>query len=278
MNHLLRELAPISDAAWSQIDDEARTRLQTYLQGRRLVDFSGPHGWGHSSVALGRTQRVETVPGPHALAPTEAATRVVQPLVELRQPFTLSRAALEAADRGNEGIELGALDEAAKTIARAETIAVYHGWPAAQIEGITSAAPYDPISLSAPGAEHAHWAQAFAEAATKAVSTLAQAGIGGPYGLALGDEAWVAVQRRTETGATLTQHLRTILDEGPIVWAPGVDLAVVVSQRGGDLALVSGQDLSIGFRTADAQAVTLYLEESFTLRITDETVAIRIVP
>ncbi len=54
MNHLHRDLAPISDAGWDVIDDEAKSRLPTYLAARKLVDFEGPHGWTHSATNLGR--------------------------------------------------------------------------------------------------------------------------------------------------------------------------------------------------------------------------------
>ena len=54
-NHLLREHAPISDAVWALIDEEARERLTVALAARRLVDFSGPHGWEYSAANLGRT-------------------------------------------------------------------------------------------------------------------------------------------------------------------------------------------------------------------------------
>jgi len=56
-NHLLRSLAPISGAGWALIDDEARDRLGVALAARRLVDFSGPHGWQHSATNLGRIER-----------------------------------------------------------------------------------------------------------------------------------------------------------------------------------------------------------------------------
>ena len=56
MNHLLRSLAPISDAVWTMLDDEARQRLAPALAARKLVDFSGPHGWGHSATNLGRAR------------------------------------------------------------------------------------------------------------------------------------------------------------------------------------------------------------------------------
>ena len=49
MNHLMRELAPITDESWSQIDAEATRSLKHFLAARRLVDFSGPLGWEYSS-------------------------------------------------------------------------------------------------------------------------------------------------------------------------------------------------------------------------------------
>ena len=56
MNDLRRELAPISDAAWREIDAEARRTLKTMLAARKLVDFMGPLGWDASAVGLGRVK------------------------------------------------------------------------------------------------------------------------------------------------------------------------------------------------------------------------------
>ena len=42
MNNLHRELAPISDAAWAQIEEEASRTLKRYLAARRVVDVEGP--------------------------------------------------------------------------------------------------------------------------------------------------------------------------------------------------------------------------------------------
>src|SRR5215813_9709144 len=96
MNDLLRELAPISDAAWKFIDDQAKQALVVELAARKLVDFVGPKGWQESAMNLGRVQAVKG-------APSEGVTgaiRQVQPLVELRAPFALSRAELENIARG----------------------------------------------------------------------------------------------------------------------------------------------------------------------------------
>ncbi|MBV8712363.1 MAG: encapsulin, partial [Solirubrobacterales bacterium] len=87
MNHLLRSLAPISDDGWKMLDEEARERLEPALAGRRLVDFSGPHGWEYSATNLGRI-------APLATAPCDGVTgkrRQVLPLVEVRADFDLSR-------------------------------------------------------------------------------------------------------------------------------------------------------------------------------------------
>ncbi len=47
MNNLHRELAPISDSAWAQIEEETSRTLKRYLAGRRVVDVQGP-GWHRS--------------------------------------------------------------------------------------------------------------------------------------------------------------------------------------------------------------------------------------
>ena len=54
MDLLKRELAPITSEAWEQIDEEAQRVLKLHLAGRKLVDFSGPHGWKFGGVNTGR--------------------------------------------------------------------------------------------------------------------------------------------------------------------------------------------------------------------------------
>ena len=87
----------------------------------------------------------------------------------------------------------------------------------------------------------------------QATDVLRQAGIGGPYGLAIGPEIYTGIVETTEHGGhLLLDHLRQILG-GPLVWAPGVQGGVVLSLRGGDFVLDSGQDLSIGYLDHDAR-------------------------
>ncbi|MGH6981789.1 MAG: encapsulin, partial [Stellaceae bacterium] len=58
MNHLHREVAPISASGWEEIDKEATRTLKTSLGARRIVDFVGPKGWDYAAVATGRTEGV----------------------------------------------------------------------------------------------------------------------------------------------------------------------------------------------------------------------------
>ena len=134
MNHLLRSQAPMPDSAWEQLDAEGRQRLVPALAARKLVEFSGPHGWQHSASNLGRSTPASTVP----VEGLSARQRKVMPLVELRAPFTVSREELLDTDRGALDTDFSELDRAAARIAQAENIAVFHGWEAAGIAGIRS--------------------------------------------------------------------------------------------------------------------------------------------
>jgi uncharacterized linocin/CFP29 family protein len=263
MSHLLREHAPITQANWSVIDDEARERLTPALAARKLVDFRGPHGWEYSAAPLGRVGPLADAPGERL----DAAQRRVQPVVELRAGFALSRAELRDADRGAADADLAPLDVAAHRIATAENRAVFHGWEAAGITGIAQASTHDAITLGDDCARYPlHVAQA--------VEALLRAGVAGPYGLALGPAAYTRVLETSEHGGyPLLDHLRKIIG-GPLVWAPGVDGAVVVSQRGGDFLFDAGEDLSIGYDAHDADAVELYLLESFTFRVATPEAAV----
>ena len=266
MNHLLRSLAPISDSTWTTLDEEARERLVPALAARRLVEFSGPHGWSYSATNLGRT-------APVASAPCDGVTalqRRVLPLAEVRAPFELSRSELRDADRGAHDPDLSALDKAAHQIAVAENIAVFHGWPDASISGIAEASPHEPIELGAAP-------EAYPQRVAAAVRRLLHSGISGPYALALGGEQYQRVAESAEHGGyPLLDHLGKIL-EGPIVWTPGVRGAVVLSLRGDDFRLECGQDLSIGYDSHDADTVRLYVEESFSFHVATPEAAVALV-
>jgi uncharacterized linocin/CFP29 family protein len=266
MSHLLRSHAPLSDAGWKVVDDEAKERSVVALAARKLVDFSGPLGWEHSATNLGRTTRLKA-----ALADgVTGLQRRVLPLVELRADFHVSRDELRDADRGADDIDLSALDTAAHQIAVAENVAVFHGWKGV-ITGIAEASPHETTPLG-------EGADGYPRQVAGAIELLLAHGISGPYGLALGSDQYRRVIETSEHGGyPLLEHLRKIL-EGPLVWSPGVTGAVVVSLRGGDFVLESGQDLSVGYDSHDQNVVRLYLEESFSFHVATPEAAVALVP
>jgi uncharacterized linocin/CFP29 family protein len=255
VNHLLRELAPVSGEAWDAIEAEASRTLRHFLAARKVVDFSGPHGWAHSAETLGRVDALGSPPS----AGVEAAIRRLQPLAELRTPFELSRRELEAIDRGSLDYDIQPVIDAAHQAASAEDGAVFHGYEAAGIHGISESSPHAPIII---GDNYNEYPRTVA----RAVATLQSAGIAGPFTIALGPRCYTGVIETTEHGGyPVLEHIRLIVG-GPVVWAPGVDGAIVVSLRGGDFQLTCGQDFSIGYLDHDADTVRLYLEESMTFR------------
>jgi len=178
---------------------------------------------------------------------------------------------VDDAERGATDFDLAGLDKAARQIALAENVTVFHGHPAAGMQGITERTSHEPIVL---GKDTPRYPNGVA----RAVDVLRQAGIDGPYGLAIGPEIYTEIVETTEHGGyLLLDHLRQILG-GPLVWAPGVQGGIVLSLRGGDFLLDCGQDLSIGYADHDVDLVRLYIEESFTFRVLepDAAVALRV--
>ncbi|MFZ2242398.1 MAG: family 1 encapsulin nanocompartment shell protein, partial [Gordonia amarae] len=93
MNNLHRELAPISESAWKEIEDEATRSFKRNSAGRRLVDVNGPLGLDTASVTLGSRAKIDSPADGIA-----AFLRQTQPLVELKVPFAVTREAIDNVD------------------------------------------------------------------------------------------------------------------------------------------------------------------------------------
>jgi uncharacterized linocin/CFP29 family protein len=262
-NHLFRDRAPITEAGWAEIEKEARRTLRALLGARRVVDFRGPLGWNASDVELGRA---DPIAAPARSGAVQARLRRIQPLVELRIPFDVSREELDAIDRGARDPDLDTVIAAAREIAIAEDRAVFHGYAAANITGICEKRAASAVPL---GSSHADYPGAVATALTK----LRDDGIEGPFAVALNEQLYKDLTSRTDGGYPIISHVQRLVD-GDIVWASGLEGGLVMSMRGGDFELSVGQDFSIGYLEHDLERVRLYIEESFTFLILTEQAAI----
>ena len=265
MNDLRRHLAPIPDSAWSAIDEEASRTLKLKLAARKLVDFSGPLGLEAGAVSTGRRKSIPAAP----VKGVAALAREVLPLVELEVDFELDRSELDAVGRGADDPDLEPLKQAASKLAHAEDLAVFHGYAAGGIQGITERTPHKPVQIP-PAYED------YPKAVAQAVRLLHVSGVGGPYALALGPRCYEGLTQATEGGYPVLKVVKLLID-GPVVWAPAVNGAVVLSMRGDDFELTVGRDISIGYRDHTADKVRLYFTESFTFRTLTPEAAVALV-
>jgi uncharacterized linocin/CFP29 family protein len=253
MNNLHRELAPISEAAWAQIEEEAARTLKRHLAARRVVDLNGPKGVAFPALGTGHIRKIET-PG-EGIA---AVQREVQALVELRVPFELSREAIDDVERGANDSDWQPLKDAAKKIAFAEDRAVFHGYAAAGIGGVRQGTSNPMLTLPAD-------VNRYPDVVAQAVSQLRLAGVNGPYTLLLGAGPYSALGGASDDGYPVLRHVQRLVD-GEIIWAAAIDGGFVLTTRGGDFELSVGQDISIGYLGHSDAAVRLYFQESFTFR------------
>ena len=263
MNHLFRERAPVTEAGWEEIEKEAKRTLRALLVARKVADFKGPLGWGASDVELGRSEPILSPPGGKEV---KARLRRIQPLVELRIAFDISRAELDAIDRGARDPDLASVTAAAREIAVAEDRIIFHGYPAAGISGICQAQAKEMVSL---GTSHADYPTAVALALKK----LRDSGVEGPFAVALNEALYKDLTARTDEGYPILSHVQRLID-GEVISARGLEGGLVISLRRGDFELTVGQDFSIGYLDHNAERVRLYIEESFTFLIQSRQAAV----
>jgi uncharacterized linocin/CFP29 family protein len=265
MNNLHRELAPISDKAWAQIEQEASRTLKRHLAARRVVDLPDPRGLELSAVSTGHLHQIQA-PGEGI----QAAQRDAKALVELRVPFELLRQAIDDVERGATDSDWSPVKEAARKIAFAEDRAVFDGYAAAGIQGIRQGS-------SNPGVVLPSNVKGYPGAVAQAVSQLRLAGVDGPYALVLGAESYTAATGGSDEGYPVFHHLERVVDGG-IVWAPAIEGGFVVTTRSGDFELDIGQDISIGYLSHSSTTVELYFLETFTFRLLTTEASVVLTP
>jgi uncharacterized linocin/CFP29 family protein len=260
MNNLHRELAPISDAAWAQIEEETSRTIKRHLAGRRVVDVQGPAGTSLSAVGTGHLHTIAT--------PREgilARQRDVKALVELRIPFELDRQTIDDVARGANDSDWQPAKDAARQVAFAEDSAIFEGYEAAGIVGLRQGTSNPKMTLPSD-------VRQYPDAIAQGLSRLRLVGVNGPYAVLLGADAYTALAETSDHGYPVLEHVKRLVDD-KIFWAPAIQGAFVITTRGGDFDLHIGQDFSIGYLSHSDTSVRLYLQETFTfLLLTAEAV------
>jgi uncharacterized linocin/CFP29 family protein len=250
-NNLYRDLAPITEVAWTEIELEAARTFKRHIAGRRVVDISEPAGPLAAAVGTGRLLAVA--------APTDgvaADLRASKPLVQLRIPFTLSRSEIDGVERGSQDADWDPVKDAAKKLAFVEDLAIFEGYPDASIEGIRRSSSNRPMMLPEDP-------RGIPDVIAQALSGLRLAGVDGPYSVLLSADAYIKVSETTEHGYPILEHINRMIN-GHIIWAPAIAGAFVLTTRGGDFDLQLGTDVTIGYTRHDGETVELYLQETLT--------------
>jgi uncharacterized linocin/CFP29 family protein len=265
MNNLHRELAPISDAAWADIEEETTRTLKRHLAGRRVVDVQGSGGVGLSAIGTGHLKTIAT-PEDGILA----RQREVKPLVEFRVPFELDRQQIDDVERGANDSDWQPAKDAAQKIAYAEDRAIFEGYAAAGIVGVRQGTSNPIMTLPADVRE-------YPDVIAEALSQLRLVGVNGPYSVVLGANAYTSLAESSDNGYPLLEHVRKLVKDD-IIWAPAISGAFVLTTRGGDFDLHIGQDVSIGYLNHTDSVVRLYLQETLTFLLLTTEAAVALTP
>ncbi|MBI1753524.1 MAG: bacteriocin family protein [Acidobacteria bacterium] len=259
---LRREMAPIVDEAWKEIELQSSRILKGNLSARKVVDFLGPYGWKHAAINLGRLEI-----GPESATDGVAwGLHKVLPLVEIRVPFTLGIWELDDVARGAKNPDLESLKAAARKAALFEESALYWGFEEAGIQGLLQSSSHPPVSLSPDRGR-------LTESVELALLAIQEAEIGGPYALVLGSEPYKWLMAGESNSYPLRKRIEALITGG-IHWSPVLEGGAVLSRRGGDFEMSVGQDLAIGYKIHQAREVELYFTESFTFRVLEPAAAV----
>src|ERR1700740_1023086 len=189
MNNLYRDLAPITEEAWTEIELEATRTFKRHVAGRRVVDVSEPGGPVTAAISTGRLLDVK--------APTDgvvAHLRASKPLVRLRVPFSLSRSEIDDVERGSNDSDWDPVKAAAKKLAFVGDRPICEGYAAASIEGIRSCSSKKPLTLPEDPRD-------MPDAISHALTELRLAGVHGPHSVLLGADVYPKVSETHEPGS-----------------------------------------------------------------------------
>lgn len=258
---LYRNLAPISNEAWEEIDERASEVLKSYLSARRVVNVNGPKGFDHNVITDGRLANTEELENGVCYGNYK-----VIPLVESRVEFDMDRWELDNLQRGAKDIDYEPLEIAMRDIALFEEEAIYNGLENAIIDGIDNSVELEAINFGKD-------AKGIMEAITKGLVELRKNFAQKPFSLVVNEEAYKRILS-SETAYPLDVRIKELIG-GDIIFSHVVDGAFLLPLNHEDLELTIGRDFSIGYQDHDAEKVRFFATESFTFRVLDPAIIIK---
>lgn len=254
MNILKNDLAPITENAWNEIESQSKRVLNEYLTGRKISDVIGPSGIELGAISTGRL----LIPSDQSKEGVNIGIREVIPLIEVRKPFTLDLWELDNASRGARDLDLGVVEKAVQQIAGFEDQCLYYGFDNSIAPGLLNAVKERSPKVKLNTSD-------FLSLVAEQVSSLQQNAVEGPYTIVLPDKVWTKLVGDS-TSYPFKLLLKDIIGGDIIIHHHNKDI-FLISERGGDIELHLGQDISLGYEGHDQKKVKLFYSESFTYQI-----------
>lgn len=260
MDLLKRELAPLTEKAWEEIDDRAAEVFKTQLTARKSVHVEGPKGIDFNAISEGRLGVIKGDKDE-----VRSSKYKVTPLLEARYTFELNRWEMDNLERGAKDVDLGPLEEAVEKIAEFEDNAVYNGFKAGNIKGLM---------------EHAKKSLSFGKDDTSIMDAIIEGIImlqdgyaDKPYSLIVGKDAYLRLQKQVK-GYPLIRRVEELIGS-EVVFSEEIEGALLIPYDHDDLELTIGQDFSIGYEEHDSKTVKLFISESFMFRVIDPEIIVK---
>ncbi len=260
MDLLKRDLAPLTEKAWEEIDARAAEVFKTQLTARKSVHVEGPKGIDYNAISEGKLGVIKGNKNE-----VRSSKYQVTPLVEARYTFELNRWEMDNLERGAKDVDLGPLEEAVEKMAEFEDNAVYNGFKAGNIKGLM---------------EHAKKSLSFGkddssimDAITEGIIMLQDVYADKPYSLIVGKEAYSRLQKQVK-GYPLIRRIEELIGS-EVVFSEEIEGALLIPYDHDDLELTIGQDFSIGYEQHDSKTVKLFITESLMFRVIDPEIIVK---
>lgn len=127
---LYRDISPVTEKTWEEIDEAATDVLKSYLSARKVVHVVGPKGLDYNAISEGRLVNLQESDGVYF------GNYQVTPLTETRVEFEMDRWELDNIERGAKDIDYEPLEKAMEKIALFEEKAIFEGLDKAIIDGL----------------------------------------------------------------------------------------------------------------------------------------------
>ena len=253
MDFLKRELAPITANGWKEIEERAAAVLSKELSARKFIRVTGPLGRDVTSVTTGRMD-VKTKDD------IKYGVYKVQPLIESRICFPLSRWELDNIERGAKDVDYTSLDDGVRKAAKFEEEAIFKGLEDGQVDGIYKSSSYEALDFGKTADETL---KAIFDGVLKLDAAFAKK----PYVLVVSNEKWYYLNT-VVIEYSLPEKLEKILGQKIIV-SKSIDGAILLPYDDENIELIIGEDFALGYQNHNESAVELFVTESFTFRVLD---------